>query len=165
MKNLEVNLGFDQVSDDHTCEGKNISPRIEVCDVNATSMAAIVRRSGCFVGRIHSLDNVEHRAGRGHTGSNPYCTLRRQAHQGLAGQERLRKNRLSGALSASGKAAPVCLPDFWPGQDAGPRARLHQASAGDGHERPCAAAGRGHGDLRAVDGKVKCQALIESSRF
>lgn len=42
MKNLQVNLGFDQVPDDHTCEGKNISPRIEVGGVNATSMAVIV---------------------------------------------------------------------------------------------------------------------------
>jgi Raf kinase inhibitor-like YbhB/YbcL family protein len=42
MKNLEVNIGFAQVPDDHTCLGKNISPRIEVGGLNAVSMAVIV---------------------------------------------------------------------------------------------------------------------------
>jgi phosphatidylethanolamine-binding protein (PEBP) family uncharacterized protein len=42
MKNLDVYLGFSQVPIDHTCEGKNVSPWIEVQGLNATSMAVIV---------------------------------------------------------------------------------------------------------------------------
>jgi hypothetical protein len=42
MKNLDIHLGFSQVPDDHTCEGRNVSPRIEVHGLNATSMAVIV---------------------------------------------------------------------------------------------------------------------------
>jgi len=42
MKSLDVYLGFSQVPVDHTCEGKNVSPRIEVQGLNATSMAVIV---------------------------------------------------------------------------------------------------------------------------
>jgi len=42
MKNLEVKLGFAQVPVNHTCEGQDTSPRIEVHGMNATSMAVIV---------------------------------------------------------------------------------------------------------------------------
>jgi len=42
MENLDIHLGFSQVPDDHTCEGRNVSPRIEVHGLNATSMAVIV---------------------------------------------------------------------------------------------------------------------------
>jgi Raf kinase inhibitor-like YbhB/YbcL family protein len=42
MKNLEVKLGFSQIPVDNTCEGKNISPKIEIHGLNATSIAIIV---------------------------------------------------------------------------------------------------------------------------
>ncbi len=42
MKSLDIHLGFSQVPYDNTCEGKNISPRIEVQGLNATSMVVIV---------------------------------------------------------------------------------------------------------------------------
>jgi Raf kinase inhibitor-like YbhB/YbcL family protein len=42
MQKLSVNLGFEQIPDEYTCEGKNISPMIEVRGLNATSMAVIV---------------------------------------------------------------------------------------------------------------------------
>lgn len=42
MKNLEVKLGFAQVPVNHTCEGQDTSPRIEVHGLNATSLAVIV---------------------------------------------------------------------------------------------------------------------------
>jgi Raf kinase inhibitor-like YbhB/YbcL family protein len=42
MKNLEVNLGFSEIPEDHTCEGENISPRIEIQGLDAASMAIIV---------------------------------------------------------------------------------------------------------------------------
>jgi len=42
MSELEVNLGFDTVPDNHTCEGSNISPRIEIRGLNAPSLAVIV---------------------------------------------------------------------------------------------------------------------------
>ncbi len=43
MKNLEVKLGFAQVPVNHTCEGKDTSPKIEVHGLNnAASLAVIV---------------------------------------------------------------------------------------------------------------------------
>lgn len=42
MKNLEVKLGFSQVPANNTCEGKNLSPQIEIGGLNATSVAIIV---------------------------------------------------------------------------------------------------------------------------
>lgn len=42
MKKLEVKLGFSEVPEDYTCEGKNISPKIEVQGLDATSMAVVV---------------------------------------------------------------------------------------------------------------------------
>jgi Raf kinase inhibitor-like YbhB/YbcL family protein len=37
-----VKLGFDRVPDEYTCEGKDVSPSIEIQGLNATSMAVIV---------------------------------------------------------------------------------------------------------------------------
>jgi hypothetical protein len=31
MKSIKVNLGFEKVPDVHTCEGQDISPKIEAC--------------------------------------------------------------------------------------------------------------------------------------
>jgi len=42
MQKLDVNLGFEQIPDENTCEGKNISPMMEVRGLNATSMAVTV---------------------------------------------------------------------------------------------------------------------------
>jgi Raf kinase inhibitor-like YbhB/YbcL family protein len=42
MKNLEVKLGFADVPVNHTCEGRDTSPEIEVHMLNATSVAVIV---------------------------------------------------------------------------------------------------------------------------
>jgi len=42
MKNLEVDLGFSQVPVDSTCEGRNLSPQIEILGLNSTSLAIIV---------------------------------------------------------------------------------------------------------------------------
>ncbi len=44
MKKLEVKLGFSEIPEDYTCEGENISPRIEVqgLDASAASMAIVV---------------------------------------------------------------------------------------------------------------------------
>jgi Raf kinase inhibitor-like YbhB/YbcL family protein len=42
MQKLDVNLGFEQVPDENTCEGKNISPMMEIRGLNATSMAVIL---------------------------------------------------------------------------------------------------------------------------
>ncbi|MDM7938853.1 MAG: YbhB/YbcL family Raf kinase inhibitor-like protein [Methanothrix sp.] len=42
MKSIKVNLGFEKVPDVHTCQGEDISPKIEVLELNATSMAVIV---------------------------------------------------------------------------------------------------------------------------
>ena len=42
MQKLDVNLGFEQVPDENTCEGKNISPMMEIRGANSTSMAVIV---------------------------------------------------------------------------------------------------------------------------
>lgn len=42
MTNLVVKLGFDRVPDKFTCEGTDVSPRIEIQGLNATSMALIV---------------------------------------------------------------------------------------------------------------------------
>ncbi|MHC1631615.1 MAG: YbhB/YbcL family Raf kinase inhibitor-like protein [Methanotrichaceae archaeon] len=39
---IEVKLGFDQFPDKYTCDGKDISPPIEIEGLNATSMALIV---------------------------------------------------------------------------------------------------------------------------
>ncbi|MCX6672811.1 MAG: YbhB/YbcL family Raf kinase inhibitor-like protein [Methanothrix sp.] len=37
-----VKLGFDRVPDENTCEGRDVSPSIEIQGLNATSMAVIV---------------------------------------------------------------------------------------------------------------------------
>jgi Raf kinase inhibitor-like YbhB/YbcL family protein len=42
MKNLEVDLGFTQVPVDSACEGRNLSPQIEIHGLNSTSLATIV---------------------------------------------------------------------------------------------------------------------------
>jgi len=42
MKSIKVNLAFEKVPDVHTCQGEDISPKIEVLELNATSMAVIV---------------------------------------------------------------------------------------------------------------------------
>jgi Raf kinase inhibitor-like YbhB/YbcL family protein len=42
MKNLVVKLGFDRVPDEYTCQGMDVSPRIEIQGLNATSLAVIV---------------------------------------------------------------------------------------------------------------------------
>ena len=42
MKNLEVDLGFSQVPVDSACEGRNLSPQIEIHGLNSTSLAIIV---------------------------------------------------------------------------------------------------------------------------
>jgi Raf kinase inhibitor-like YbhB/YbcL family protein len=53
MKKLEVKLNFSQVPKDNTCQGKDISPKIELEGVNATSLAIIMddtdAPSGAFV--------------------------------------------------------------------------------------------------------------------
>jgi Raf kinase inhibitor-like YbhB/YbcL family protein len=42
MKNLKVDLGFSQVPVDSTCDGRNLSPQIEIHGLNSTSLAIIV---------------------------------------------------------------------------------------------------------------------------
>jgi Raf kinase inhibitor-like YbhB/YbcL family protein len=42
MKKLEVHLGFSEIPEDFTCEGKNISPRIEILGLDAASVAIIL---------------------------------------------------------------------------------------------------------------------------
>ncbi len=42
MKSLVVKLGFDRVPDEYTCQGMDVSPRIEIQGLNATSLAVIV---------------------------------------------------------------------------------------------------------------------------
>ncbi len=42
MEKLEVMLGFSEIPDDFTCEGRNISPQIEVKGLDAVSMAVVI---------------------------------------------------------------------------------------------------------------------------
>jgi hypothetical protein len=42
MKNLEIKLGFNQIPVDYTCDGRDISPKIVISGLNATSVAIIV---------------------------------------------------------------------------------------------------------------------------
>jgi Raf kinase inhibitor-like YbhB/YbcL family protein len=42
LNNLEVKLGFSQIPIDYTCEGRDISPKIEIHGLNAMSIAVIV---------------------------------------------------------------------------------------------------------------------------
>ncbi len=42
MEKLEVKLGFSEIPDDSTCEGRNVSPRVEVKGLDAASMAVVV---------------------------------------------------------------------------------------------------------------------------
>jgi Raf kinase inhibitor-like YbhB/YbcL family protein len=42
MKSLVVKLGFDRVPDESTCQGMDVSPKIEIDGLNATSVAVIV---------------------------------------------------------------------------------------------------------------------------
>ena len=42
MKSLVVKSGFDRVPDEYTCQGMDVSPRIEIQGFNATSLAVIV---------------------------------------------------------------------------------------------------------------------------
>ncbi|MCJ7443643.1 MAG: YbhB/YbcL family Raf kinase inhibitor-like protein [Methanotrichaceae archaeon] len=42
MQKIEVKLGFDRVPIENTCEGKNISPKMEISGLNATSVVVIV---------------------------------------------------------------------------------------------------------------------------
>ena len=42
MKSLVVKLGFDRVPDESTCQGMDVSPKIEIEGLNATSLAVIV---------------------------------------------------------------------------------------------------------------------------
>jgi Raf kinase inhibitor-like YbhB/YbcL family protein len=66
MKSLEVKIGFSQIPVNNTCDGKNLSPQIEIRGLNATSVAIIVddidAPSGIFTHwiawNISSLDLV-----------------------------------------------------------------------------------------------------------
>lgn len=42
MKSIVVKLGFDRVPDESTCQGADVSPKIEIQGINATSLAVIV---------------------------------------------------------------------------------------------------------------------------
>jgi Raf kinase inhibitor-like YbhB/YbcL family protein len=42
MRDLEVSLGFGQVPAEHTCDGRNTSPRIEIKGLEARSLALVV---------------------------------------------------------------------------------------------------------------------------
>jgi len=42
MTSLVVKLGFDRVPDEYTCRGMDVSPKIEIQGLNATSLAVIV---------------------------------------------------------------------------------------------------------------------------
>jgi Raf kinase inhibitor-like YbhB/YbcL family protein len=42
MSSLVVKLGFDRIPDEYTCQGMDVSPRIEIQGLNATSLAVIV---------------------------------------------------------------------------------------------------------------------------
>lgn len=42
MMGLVVKLGFDRIPDEYTCLGMDVSPRIEIQGLNATSLAVIV---------------------------------------------------------------------------------------------------------------------------
>ncbi|MHB8119080.1 MAG: YbhB/YbcL family Raf kinase inhibitor-like protein [Methanothrix sp.] len=42
MTSLVVKLGFDRVPDEYTCQGMDVSPKIEIQGLNATSLAVIV---------------------------------------------------------------------------------------------------------------------------
>lgn len=42
MMGLVVKLGFDRIPDEYTCQGMDVSPRIEIQGLNATSIAVIV---------------------------------------------------------------------------------------------------------------------------
>ena len=42
MMDLVVKLGFDRIPDEYTCLGMDVSPRIEIQGLNATSLAVIV---------------------------------------------------------------------------------------------------------------------------
>ena len=42
MMGVVVKLGFDRVPDEYTCQGMDVSPRIEIQGLNATSLAVIV---------------------------------------------------------------------------------------------------------------------------
>ena len=42
MMGLVVKLGFDRIPDEYTCQGMDVSPRIEIQGLNATSLAVIV---------------------------------------------------------------------------------------------------------------------------
>jgi Raf kinase inhibitor-like YbhB/YbcL family protein len=66
LKNLEVKLGFSQIPVDYTCEGRDISPKIEIRELNATSIAMIVddpdAPSGTFthwvIWNIEPMDSI-----------------------------------------------------------------------------------------------------------
>ena len=42
MKNLEVKLGFSQFPAEYTCDGRDVTPKIELSGLNATSVAMIL---------------------------------------------------------------------------------------------------------------------------
>ena len=42
MQKVDVNLGFDRIPMENSCEGKNVSPQIGLTGLNATSVAVIV---------------------------------------------------------------------------------------------------------------------------
>jgi Raf kinase inhibitor-like YbhB/YbcL family protein len=42
MKNLEIKIGFNQIPVDYTCDRRDISPKIVINELNATSVAIIV---------------------------------------------------------------------------------------------------------------------------
>lgn len=42
MTSLVVKLGFDRIPDEYTCQGLDVSPRIEIQGLNATSLAVVV---------------------------------------------------------------------------------------------------------------------------
>lgn len=83
VKDIVVKLGFDEIPDEHTCEGTDISPRIEVAGLNATSMAVVVddpaAPSGTFnhwlIWNIPPTDVIPRAIARNATLTEPFPAL------------------------------------------------------------------------------------------
>ena len=150
MMNLVVKLGFDRIPDEYTCQGMDVSPRIEIQGLNATSLAVIVDDPDAapavfthwLIWNIPPTDVIPKAIAKSATLKEPF--------RALAGYERLRRDRICRPLSASRKAAPIFLPRIWSGQDAEPAGRCLCCRSGEGNARPCAAERRSSGNLWEV---------------
>ena len=138
MDRLVVSLDFLEFPSTYTCDGENLSPRLSLKGLNASSVAVMLfnpfKKILLF---IHPVDHLEYPPGSEDPSRN---SARRQGHfthTGCPVYHRQRDNRLYGSMSPAWPDDTVSVQGIWAGRDAWSHCRVQQTWAYSGDERAC----------------------------